>query len=114
MRFNMFCRSNSATTSPFLTRPPGFGSSSNTSDRSPPPRQPPPPPPPPMEPAENMPPAVDPSGFDPELSEPPEDFELELLDADAARSEKRLVEPRLAPRLDAAGCPMPPAAEPSE
>jgi hypothetical protein len=69
-----------------------------------------------MEPAENMPAAVDPSGFDPELSEPPEDFELELLDdvADAARSEKRFVEPRLAPRLDAAGCATPPAAEPSE
>src|SRR6185369_8636791 len=115
MRFSMFCRSNSATTSPFFTRPPGLGSSSKTSEKSPPPpRPPPPPPPPPMEPAENMPFAVDPRGFEP--SEPREDLELELFEDVAAvvRSEKRLVEPRFAPRLDAAGGAAPPAAEPSE
>ena len=61
-----------------------------------------------------MPFAVDPRGF--ELSEPPEDLELELFEdvADGARSEKRLVEPRLAPKLDAACGATPAAAEPSE
>src|SRR5712692_6501768 len=107
MRFCMFCRSNSAITSPFLILPPGFGSSSNTSMKSPSlPIEPPPPggPPPPL-PVEppTKPPAVDPSPLVPDelLSEPPEAFLLELLAAEAElRSEKRLVEPLLAPKLE--------------
>src|SRR5262249_42038937 len=111
MRFSIFCRSNSATTSPFFTRPPALGNSSRTSMKSPslpiePPPPGPPPPPLPMEPP-TKPPAVDPRPLVPdelplELSDA---FLLELLleaELAAVRSEKRLVEPRLAPKLEAA------------
>src|SRR6266567_758565 len=106
MRFSMFCRSNSATTSPFLTCPPGFGSSSSTSMKSPslpiePPPPPGPPPPLPVEPP-TKPPAVDPRPLVPEPFELSDAF-LELLEAElaAVRSEKRFVEPLLAPKLEA-------------
>jgi hypothetical protein len=67
---------------------------------------------------ENRPPAVEPSPEAPvALLGPPVDFfeELELRVAEAPRSEKRLVEPRLAPRLPAAACAgAPPASEVSD
>src|SRR5437899_3019442 len=108
MRLSMYCRSNSATISPFLTRPPAFGSSSNTIMKSPSlPIEPPPPggpPPPRIEPPIKL-PAVDPRPLplDPLPDPPDEDLALEPFDAElaGARSVKRLVEPRLAPRLDA-------------
>src|SRR5229473_6065415 len=102
----MFCRSNSATTSPFLTRPPAFGSSSSTIMKSPSlPIEPPPPGPPPPLPVEppTKPLAVDPRPLVPDELES-DAFLLELLDAEleaAVRSEKRLVEPLLAPKLEA-------------
>src|SRR5712691_365628 len=109
----MFCRSNSATTSPFLTCPPAFGSSSSTIMKSPslpiePPPPPGPPPPLPVEPP-TKPPAVDPRPLVPDELES-DAFLLEPLDAEleaAVRSEKRLVEPLLAPKLEAvwAGAP---------
>src|SRR5438876_7143015 len=106
----MFCRSNSAMTSPFLTRPPAFGSSSSTSMKSPSlPIEPPPPPggPPPPLPVEppTKPPAVDPRPLVPEpLLELSDAFLPELLAAELEelRSEKRFVEPLLAPKLEAA------------
>jgi hypothetical protein len=56
---------------------------------------------------------VEPSPPEPaELLAPPVDDLEELLEDDA-RSENRLVDPRLAPRLDAAAF-MPPVSEPSE
>ncbi|HTM50223.1 MAG TPA: hypothetical protein VL285_16135 [Bryobacteraceae bacterium] len=67
---------------------------------------------------ENRLPAVDPSPDVPvEPLEAPLDFfeELELREAEAPRSEKRFVEPRLAPRLAAAACAgAPPASEVSD
>src|SRR6185436_21115977 len=121
MRFNIYWRSNSATTSPFLTRPPGFGSSSNTIMKSPSrPMEPPPPggPPPPRIEPPTKPPAVDPRlESDDELLLDVA-FLVELLDAElvAARSEKRLPDPLAAPRLEAADRPADadPESEPSD
>src|SRR5438270_560783 len=103
----MYWRSNSATTSPFLTRPPGLGSSSSTRAKSPPLPIDPPPPPPPPPPGDDggRLPAVEPRpepiallDVPPELPDVPEREadEDELVEA---RSENRLLVPRVAPRL---------------
>jgi len=88
----MYWRSNSATTSPFLTRRPALGSSSRTSAKSPPlPIDPPPPPPLPIEAGGRL-PAVEPRPepiallLVPLLLEADEDDELFVM-----RSVKRLV-----------------------
>src|SRR5579872_3969694 len=108
MRLSMFTRSNSATMSPFFTRPPGLGRFIRINAKSP---LGPEPPLLPGRPPGTL-PAVDPN---------PEPMTL-LLDADAAlpdealeviRSENRLVEPRVAPKLDA-GAVAPAAPEVSD
>src|SRR5580704_6005333 len=100
MRLSMDTRSNSATGSPFFTRPPALGRLMSTNEKSPlGPDDPPP------DEADGMEPAVEPN---PEPIVLLVDAEaLELLDDEPVvmRSEKRLELPLAAPRLDAGELP---------
>src|SRR6266849_724129 len=105
--------------SPFFTWLPGLATSSSTSEKSEPPPPPPPPPafppppPGPEPPVPNSPAEVDPSPFAPSVElvdwRLADAVDLFVLVCVARRSVKRLVVPRMAPRLDA-GAPGTPAA----